>query len=222
MIKKPNEPNDEGFSYLAEPVLALVRQPRTKGNLSELLGVLHPVIDYYIKYYLYEFGLYDTHPDHDDAYGDTYRNVIDLLNKIEPVRGGELTEFNRVKRYLNKSISGWLYNRIYKKRKRMVEMTKNEVYLMFYPDQKCQALEVEYTIDLETVKAHIDKELGFYFELYGTLFGSEAARKRRKLAEKQYRDAVYLQFHQTGKLMDAVDFFEMKFGRMFEQAECHI
>lgn len=227
-------PVDDGFSFLERRAMALFAAERTQKNVSELLEILHPILDYYIRFYLYRFGIHDSHEDRGDIYGETYVRAVDLLGKIrlegivprgdyrgQLDSGGQRTDasaekgtanFNRVKRYINKSIGGWIYNRVFKRPKRDIELTKDDLAALVYPDPEDKYGEVETAADIETIEKHLKTETPMYTELCSAMSG---ARERHASVVRQYRDTVYEAYSETGKLPGAEDVFSDRFGRAF-------
>jgi hypothetical protein len=212
--------------------MALLAGERTRKNVSLLLALMHSIIDYYIRFYMYRFGIYDSHPDRGDIYGETYVRCVDLVGELRldgiVPRGdyaGQLSghgrpvvvergtaNFNRIKRYLNKSIAGWIYNRVFKRRKRDIELTKDEAALLMHMDLEDNYGEVETAADIETIERHLESESAFYVELCSAM---TAAPGRREKAVRQYRDMVYASYSSTGRLPGAEDVFAERFGGVF-------
>jgi len=209
-----NQCNDDGFSYLETPAMYLFARPRTRNNVRDIIKMIHPILDYYIKYYLYKYRIYDNHPEHLDYYGDTYVFCCELLYNVQHTGNN----FNRIKRYINKSISGWLYNKVYKKKKKCIELTKDELAVALQVDYRDDFAEVEYHHDLRQLKQTLATELDFYFELFSTVYGNIVFKHKEEF-KKKYYDAAFLKYLKTGQLLQAIDFFENKYGNIFNETK---
>jgi len=205
------QPNDNGYSYIGTIVMPLLAQERTPENVRTLTQALHKIFDYYIRFYMLQGGIHDQNPLYQDTYQEMYLNCIELLHSV---RLDETTTFNRIKRYYNKSVQGWIHNKIWLKKKRQLDIVIDEPTVNKHIDNKNRYLDIEYKTDLGTVDVHIDRELPYYFELLSTMFGT-VVYKKKHFYEKRYREAVFYGYLRNGRLVRAVDFFNLKYGAVF-------
>jgi hypothetical protein len=196
------------FDELGKPIMLALVKTRTSAVMKKLLQLFLPIWEYYISYHLGRYRIYSEHADFPELHQEIYLYCIEVLKRVE---GGKGNEFNRIKRYFNRSIQGWLINRIYTKQKRDIELTKDDVSLMMYPDQDNQYKVVELTTDLCTLEKHVDKEYGTYQELCGSLLG-DVIYKEKKTYFNRFRKQVYDQYRETGKLLTAQEIFKTRFG----------
>ena len=198
------------FDTLEKPVMALLSKNRTDKIRNKLVALLAPIWTYYINYYLYRFKIYDKHPEHDDVFNEMFVKCVELLSKVQY----EGTDFNRVKRYFNKSIHGWIFNKLYYIKKKDLEYTKEELSDLWYADSVDQFKEVEYYIDLNMLEAHIKKQVPFCLEYYTTIFGM-LSLKQRTIYACAYKRTAYKRYFANGQLLNADEFCRGRIGRAF-------
>jgi hypothetical protein len=199
-------------------VLALIKQqPRSKEAVSEIVKAMHPIFDYYIKSYLIHARIFTHHDMFNDYYQDVYVECTRLAAKVYDEWGG--ADFNRIKRYFNKSVSGWVHNKVYLRKKKQVDIVVDNDHVLAQRDAYSAYDEVDYDTDMHTVEDHVNGSMGRYFELISALLGAEVYHKKN-FYERRFRDTVFYKYLQTGQLMSADDFFRSKFGTVFGDNGC--
>ena len=92
----------KSFEEVGDEVMSLLRKEQTPVVYASLCEHLYPVWDYYINFYLYKFRIFDGHEERSELYQQLYLKCLEMLRRVKH----EGNDFNRIKRYFNKSIYG--------------------------------------------------------------------------------------------------------------------
>ncbi len=201
---KPNNPDKEtmDFKELEEPIMRLLAKKKTEHVVGALCEYFYPVWHYYINYYLYINKVYDEHPDYNDIYQELYVNCTEILKKDKVKLDGN--NFNRIKRYFNKSISGWVINRLFKKKKKQIEFDYSDMR-EFKVTVNNDFEHVEYLSDLAKIEKHISGSFDFYFSLVIFNIPDLNTKKDRKKFKEKFRNKIYSGYRETGRLLQPVE-----------------
>lgn len=199
------------FDRLAEPIMEKLREERTHENRKELLELFLPIWDYYIRYYLYKHGLNDQHANIHDMYSDLYCNCVDLLQKVKT---RPETNFNRIKRYYNKSIAGWTYNLLYKKKRLPTIVNMDDVDIELFPDRVRPDRELEYILDSEKLEKVAEEQSIEYVDLFSFLIGKDALKKHKERHQRSYREKVFASYMHDGSIPPAMRMFDKRIGAL--------
>jgi uncharacterized protein YktA (UPF0223 family) len=196
----------ERFEFLEKKIMYLLRGERTP-FVKQLLGkYFYPIWRYYINFYMNQMGIEEARRD--DVFQTIYLSCSEMLDGIK-WRGND---FNRIKRYYNKSIHGFVLNEAYKKDKKLVYSKTGESadsMLQSVPDIENNVYEFEVRNDLELVKAHIEEQFPIYFEYCATFRGDIYSMKN--LFKERFRRYVLKEFKKSGRLMSGEDVFGRKY-----------
>ena len=197
-----------GFDELNTAVMTALRRHRTPEVASELMNLLLPVWTYYINYHLGQQRVYASTEGYGDLFQEAYLYCITVLSRVKV---DDKTDFGRIKTYFCKSIEGWVFNKLYKKLKKDVEITRDELRVLLHPDDDNQYKVVDLTLDVQRLEKHANTEFEHYLELCGSLLGI-SAYSQKKIYYDRFRKEVFAQYQRFGKLVAAHEFFARKYG----------
>jgi hypothetical protein len=120
--------------------------------------------------------------------------------------------FNRIKRYYNKSIHGFVLNEAYKKDKMLIYSKigdSEEDIMQSVPDRENNIYEFEIKNDFDLVLKHIDAQFPIYFEYCATFRNDIYMLK--DLFKRRFKRYVFKEFKKSGRLISG----EEVFGRRY-------
>lgn len=206
--KESNQQVDYKFTSLEVPITKELSKRRTLESDKKLTKLFAPIWTVYINYWLYYFHITDSHPERGDIFGDTFCHCVDTLTKVEEIN------FNRVKRYYNKSIEGWIRNRLYKTQKRKIETIPGEELFKILPDKNKDIQELEFNRDMKKVVTYFEKQRIIFTEIYYTIF-QDRAKEDYDRAQTRYKNAVCEMYLDSGLLLSAEEYLNKRIGFVF-------
>lgn len=183
------------------------RGPGTPGDrqqVSEVLRLMHDTIDYYIRFYLGQARIFEHHTQFRDHYHDIYLKCTTLVSKV--CREWTDANYNRIKRYINKSIAGWVHNALYLIKKKQIVLIIDTAAVMSQYGAANEYGAVECTVDMGIVEQHILSSSHRLFEMYSALMGDVAYTDKDQIIAR-FRSAVMYEYAKSGSLMTVDDYF---------------
>ena len=193
------------------------RGPEASGDrqqVSEVLHLMHDTIDYYIRFYLGQARIFEHHEQFRDYYHDIYLKCTILVGKI--CREWTDANYNRIKRYINKSISGWVHNALYLVKKKQIVLVIDTAAVMSQYGIANEYGAVDCAADIATVENHISSSLPRFFELVHAIEGDDVYTSKDKLAGR-FRSAVMYEYVRSGRIMSVDEYFCKLTGAIFNK-----
>ena len=208
-MKRDNTDKDFTFSELEKSIMHLLRQKRSREVARKLCFTFHPIWHYYINFYLYKNGIYDNNSEKDNMYNEVFVKCVELLDKV---KYDVNTDFNRIKRFYNVSIGGWIFNLRAAARKSQITHVSDPQVLYNIISDDAAGERVEYTYDMKIVARHIKSQRGIFKELSKLIYD-------KYKAYEMFKAAVFERYLLDGRLLSAEDYFQKRVGSMLGEFE---